>query len=323
LTQWLPHCSLSPPRHRFKLSLALAVLLLLGFSACQNPNNPSDETGSISGSAFYQNETNHGGIAITLEKTDGLRSSTAIRSAQAGRALLNESGDTYGAVTAANGSYQFDEMPTGTYTIYASSPASKERAVTTNVTVSSGRAVTATDLQLTPVGNISGTITLDETPTGNRGFLVFVASTSYMAVTGDSGTYLISDVPMGTGYQLIIMKGNYTTLLETVAVSAGDTTAVTSKNVPSADLYNVGLVWKASLTEAPASPVTNWAYYNTTDKKSYIYNGSAWDVFSQDGTNGIDGTNGAKGETGVPGANGIGITWKGNLAKAPDSPQTN
>jgi hypothetical protein len=40
------------------------------------------------------------------------------------------------------------------------------------------------------------------------------------------------------------------------------------------------------LETALGSPQTNWAYYNTTDKKSYIYDGIAWQTLVQDGAAG-------------------------------------
>lgn len=43
------------------------------------------------------------------------------------------------------------------------------------------------------------------------------------------------------------------------------------------------IVWMGSLDAAPEDPNTNWAYYNTIDGKSYIYNGASWEMFSQDG----------------------------------------
>jgi hypothetical protein len=73
----------------------------------------------------------------------------------------------------------------------------------------------------------------------------------------------------------------------------------------------VSLVWKGSLNSAPPSPQTNWAYYNSSDKKSYVFDGSGWQVLAQDGL------------TGTTGQNGLSLTWKGSLATAPASPQTN
>lgn len=45
----------------------------------------------------------------------------------------------------------------------------------------------------------------------------------------------------------------------------------------------ISVVWKGSLAAAPNNPETNWAYYNTADKKSYIFDGSAWQILAQDG----------------------------------------
>ena len=67
-------------------------------------------------------------------------------------------------------------------------------------------------------------------------------------------------------------------------------------------------VWKGSLPEAPSNPEIGWAYYNTTVKKSFIYDGKAWQIMAQDGKDGIDG---------------IGIIWKGELSSAPSNPKTN
>jgi len=67
----------------------------------------------------------------------------------------------------------------------------------------------------------------------------------------------------------------------------------------------VSLVWKGSLATAPASPETNWAYYNSTVHISYIWDGDSWEIISCDGLNGIS------------------IIWKGTLSTAPSSPELN
>ena len=74
-------------------------------------------------------------------------------------------------------------------------------------------------------------------------------------------------------------------------------------------------VWKGSFPSAPQNPETGWAYYNTIDKKSYIYDGEKWNVMSQDG---IDGQNGIDGKS---------IVWKGSFQSSDvielKSPQIN
>ena len=43
------------------------------------------------------------------------------------------------------------------------------------------------------------------------------------------------------------------------------------------------IIWLGTLASAPASPNVNDAYYNNIDKKSYIWNGSLWNILAQDG----------------------------------------
>ncbi|PWV56048.1 OmpA family protein [Chitinophaga sp. S165] len=67
------------------------------------------------------------------------------------------------------------------------------------------------------------------------------------------------------------------------------------------------LAWLGSFTTEPSSPGVNQAYYNLTDRKAYIYDGTAWQVFSESGQNGV----------------GTGISWLGTLATAPTDPVEN
>lgn len=39
-------------------------------------------------------------------------------------------------------------------------------------------------------------------------------------------------------------------------------------------------IWKGAFETAPANPEKGWAYYNTTDNKSYVFNGSSWNLIS-------------------------------------------
>lgn len=74
-------------------------------------------------------------------------------------------------------------------------------------------------------------------------------------------------------------------------------------------------IWKGSFPSAPQNPEAGWAYYNTTDKKSYIYDGEKWNVMCQDG---LDGQNGIDGKS---------IVWKGSFSSSDDeelrNPQIN
>jgi hypothetical protein len=78
----------------------------------------------------------------------------------------------------------------------------------------------------------------------------------------------------------------------------------------------LSLVWKGELAAAPAGAQINWVYYNTADKKAYIYTGAAWQILAQDGTNGADGEDGAEG---LPGGS---LDWRGDFASHPDNPDS-
>lgn len=71
------------------------------------------------------------------------------------------------------------------------------------------------------------------------------------------------------------------------------------------------IIWKGDFPTAPLNPQNGWAYKNTTDKKSYVYQDGTWYQMTIDG---VDGQNGA---------DGLSIVWKGDLTEAPANPQTN
>jgi hypothetical protein len=71
------------------------------------------------------------------------------------------------------------------------------------------------------------------------------------------------------------------------------------------------IIWKGDFSSAPSNPQNGWAYKNTTDKKSYVYQDGQWYQMTIDG---IDGKNGE---------DGLSIAWKGDLQTPPSNPQTN
>ncbi|MGE0077569.1 MAG: tail fiber domain-containing protein [Bacteroidales bacterium] len=85
----------------------------------------------------------------------------------------------------------------------------------------------------------------------------------------------------------------------------------------------ISLIWLGTLNAAPASPSTNQAYYNSTDKKSYVYTGVSWEIISIDGSEGPQGIQGEQGLQGTTGENGISLQWLGTLTVVPTSPTTN
>jgi len=58
----------------------------------------------------------------------------------------------------------------------------------------------------------------------------------------------------------------------------------TRGSIDEVSLVNTSIVWKGLLENAPESPEVNWAYQNTTDGKSYLYNGIVWKVLAKNDT---------------------------------------
>jgi len=62
----------------------------------------------------------------------------------------------------------------------------------------------------------------------------------------------------------------------------------------------ISILWLGTFAASPANPVLNNAYYNSTDKKSYVFDGSTWQILAQDGATGAQGIQGTQG---LPGTN--------------------
>ena len=291
------------------------------------------ETGTIQGKAFYSNDNvdNHSGIQITLVSTDGLRS---VAYCESRGIATNARSVSDIKTTSEDGSYSFENIPVGTYTIWASSRNSVEEAIETNVNVTANEVVTANDLNLVATGNVKGTITIDGKTDKTLGLDVFIAGTSYVAKVGPTGNYEISKVPSSKGYMLCVQKGEYTTIIsEDLEVKAKETIEVGCKNLLSKDWIlenetqtNLTFKWLGEFATEPEAPDLYDAYYNTTDGCSYIWNGSDWDLLAKSGKDGVDGEDGKDGTNGTDGKDGVdgqSIVWKGELKAAPENPELN
>jgi len=74
------------------------------------------------------------------------------------------------------------------------------------------------------------------------------------------------------------------------------------------------IIWQGSKSSHPTNPQNGWAYYNTTDKKSYIYQSSSWYQMTVDG---------ADGQNGNDGKDGLSVEYKGILKDPPANPIKN
>ena len=219
---------------KLKMFLGLVgIISILAMSiSCNNGVNPEDnsgksepgvasQTGSIKGKVLYSNSNDSSDILVCVEKTNGGVAQSVrelARSAVARSSFITKKASK-------DGTYSFDDLEPGTYTVYASSDYSKEKAVTTDVVVKANNTATAADLKLTATGNISGKVILDGTSTDNAGFIVCVSGTSYLAVTADDGSYTIYDIPAGQEYSLSVVFGTFVASKKTTAKVEAKNTA--------------------------------------------------------------------------------------------------
>ena len=71
------------------------------------------------------------------------------------------------------------------------------------------------------------------------------------------------------------------------------------------------IVFKGSYSSHPSSPKNGWAYYNTTEKKSYVYQSDSWYQMTIDGA------------AGQNGKDGLSLEYKGELTNPPSNPLKN
>lgn len=264
----------------------IIFMVLFAFSGCDLQTGITTTTGNISGKIVLENSNSHEGIIVSLESKDGDLTKNVSRVIfEDSKAPISKALD-YQTTTDSNGYYTFSNIPEGAYTLYASSIDSSEKAVFTSIDVKKGETLTVSDLKMTAIGSIQGRIVIDSTATGNIGYVIFVAGTSYMAITDDEGFFTISDIPSDDDYDLLIMRGTDVINFKTVSVSAGEITEIETKYLVSSSFtYISSIIWKGNLDSPPESPNPYWAYHNNSDGKSYIFDGENWSLFIGDNLN--------------------------------------
>ena len=297
----------------FVLSLCVVMISVILFSCKFNEETKTvtekTVSGSITGKVIYSNltEEKHGGILVTLDKTDGLRTE-AVNDISAGRSIESSERSLAGTVTtSSDGSYTFNNLAPGTYTVYATSTYSNTKAVCPNIVVRAGETTDAEELSLTATGSIAGTITIDEASSGNMGFVVFVAGTSYLAITDDAGKYMINDIPAGNSYMVVATKDGVIHLLSTsVSVGANETTTVAPNIFTSTELKEAVKGEKGDKGDA-GDPGEKGDKGDPGDPGQQGDKGDPGDP----GEKGEPGDPGADGTNGENGKDGLSIVWLG------------
>src|SRR5690606_8029596 len=127
--------------------------------------------------------------------------------------LTSESGDsavtqlsTSTTQTDSTGGFSFELVGAGTFSITVTT--SDGRGSYKASISFSGTGTLAVNLEVTPVGAISGTAVLEDNPDDSGGIDVYVPGTSFIAKTADNGDFTISGVPAGV-YALTAQRAGY------------------------------------------------------------------------------------------------------------------
>ncbi len=157
------------------------------------PAEEIPEVGSLKGKAIFSNAQDNSSIQISLKKSGESEPLSCIN-------------------CNTDGSYTIENLSEGQYTLYATAAGSKEKTLTSSITIVKNTVTRVPDLQFTAIGSLKGKITLDNSADNSDGFLVYIADTSYKTITGSDGSFVISDIPAGSGYKIYIKKDSFETL---------------------------------------------------------------------------------------------------------------
>ena len=208
------------------VSLGLGLLVL---ASCSVPGSSSESnSGVIQGTIAIAGQSDLSGAIVTAEQTDGVKTvsiqqAIASRGLQKGMAVVK-------ATTDSSGAYTLRGLPSGTYSLSATSKDGLSKGFCSSVSVSQSSTTQALLMTLTETGLIKGTAVLKDAPSSSLGIVVFVAGTSYSAMTDASGNFLMSYVPAGKNYTLVATMSGYDPAFATVNVKVNSTTTKDNNN---------------------------------------------------------------------------------------------
>ena len=276
----------------------LLLVLLLVFTSCEEPFEIC-YCGIVKGNVVFSDNTPIPNSIVTIEKIED----------ETVRGITLQS-----YITDDEGSYIFEDLCPGSYRLTINYPEIQTKLVT----VYSDEITRAEDFIFTGTSSIYGTIIIDdddEIDSGNYLIYAIGESGTYTSITDSDGFFLFSDIPSNEEYAFSVQKcGIAIPILESgkqltktplpnrhvslgnINLSSSDFTVATDgedgedgATGPAGPAGPAGIdgedglsiVWKGSYAPSDlvlASPVTNWAFNNTEDGNSYIFDGEDWAI---------------------------------------------
>ncbi len=296
--------------------LAMCALAFTGCGGSGGSSGSANPVAATSGGVLFSGrlagEGDLGNVPVYLVGVDAQVPPLGSLRASAEAAVM--AGQLYFSVTDESGAFAFQNVTPGYYNLVAR----KDRnigGIRRNLAVGLQASTMPADLELllTATGEINGQVAVPADFSGSSGVVAFVPGTSYAAYTDENGAFAITGVPVGSYSVLFSAPGLAKGRVDNISVGAAQATTLPLITLSRDNSFFIGITWKGTQTAHPASPQPNWAYYNSTDKKAYIFDGSAWQILAESIT----------GPQGPAGANGVSIAWQGSLPAHPATPTLN
>jgi hypothetical protein len=112
----------------------------------------------------------------------------------------------------------------GKFFVTAYAMSTVENVMTTSIDVEEGASGVVPDLVFTPVGTVSGRVTLEGASSGNAGSTVAVEGSDMMAATDDDGRFSLSNVRIGSHRLQAEHDGYEPAVVEIAPVAYGENT---------------------------------------------------------------------------------------------------
>lgn len=208
---------------RSMLISSLAVLLLTGCNLTVKPLR--EAKGSLEGTVLLSGLEAHEGIEVEISGPMKVQVQTNDR-----------------------GSYEAQDLLSGTYTVIARAESVKEAFTLATVIVPpEGGAVLVPQLSLTPVGTLGGRVLL-ASGSGAGGVEVVVRTTGDVTTTDEQGRFSFQDVRIGVHQVLAAMPGYSTATSENLRISRGEHTLVDDLQLTSvSDVHSGRITGSVSL----------------------------------------------------------------------------
>lgn len=193
--------------NHMRRALLVVISLTLLLAGCSQPDGQEAPRTSLQGVITDPSGAPVASAAVTLNPVGDQETS----------GILRTTSDQAGA-------YSFITADAGTYNLLVTTGDGRG-SFKADITIT-GTATVTVNIEVTPLGAISGVATLEGRPADSAGIDVYIPGTSFLAKTADNGNFRLGGVPAGTYDVYADAPGHKRATAAGVAVTTGTTTSL-------------------------------------------------------------------------------------------------